>query len=357
MANQQHLAVVRAGSDAILEFREANPRVVFDLAGADLTRLYLREARLQHAILDDADLRLTDLTNALLIGASLRHAKLSYGNLASAKLLSANLSEAELVQTDLFGTNLSGAKLVNADLSSAFLVKANLARAEVDGAKITNACCGNTIFAHVDLSGVHGLDSVKHKFPSTVGIDTLYLSKGQIHQAFLQGCGVPEEIIALQNTIAGKKVGYYSCFISFTDADDEFSERLYDDLWHEGVRCWRWKEDARWGCNLMSEVDGAIQTNDKLIVICSRASLNAPAVLREIERALQKEDRLGRGGTPQGVLFPIRLDDYVFDGWEHSRKADVVAKHVGDFRNWSDSIVYDKALGRLIQDLRSESAS
>ena len=354
MANQQHLAAVRAGSDAILEFREANPRVVFDLTGADLSRLFLRQAKLQHAILDGADIRLTDLTNAWLIGASLRQAKLSYGNLASAKLLSANLSEAELVEADLFGANLSGAKLTNADLSSSFLARANLAHAELEGADFRNACCGYTVFADVDLSAARGLDCLKHEFPSTVGIDTLYRSKGKIPSAFLQGCGVPEHVINWQQGLAETPVDYYSCFISFEDTDDKFSERLYNDLWHKGVRCWRWKEDARWGCNLMAQIDEAIQTNDKLVVICSRASLNSAPVLREIERALQKEDRLSGEGTTREVLFPIRLDDYVLDVWEHPRKADVVAKYVGDFHDHADDRAYQRSLTRLVKDLRSE---
>jgi hypothetical protein len=50
-------------------------------------------------------------------------------------------------------------------------------------------------------------------------------------------------------------------------------------------------------------------------------------VLREIERALQREDRDGKN-----VLLPMRIDDYLFDKWNPPRKADVVAKVVGDFR-------------------------
>jgi hypothetical protein len=50
-------------------------------------------------------------------------------------------------------------------------------------------------------------------------------------------------------------------------------------------------------------------------------------VLREIERALQREDRDGKN-----VLLPMRIDDYLFDKWNPPREADVVAKVVGDFR-------------------------
>jgi len=47
---------------------------------------------------------------------------------------------------------------------------------------------------------------------------------------------------------------------------------------------------------------------DKLVVVCSEHSLESPPVIREIERALQKEDR-----EHKNVLFPIRIDDYLFD--------------------------------------------
>lgn len=147
---------------------------------------------------------------------------------------------------------------------------------------------------------------------------------------------------------------FYTCFISFTEADDVFSESLYNDLRGAGVRCWRWKEDAKWGKTLFRSVDDAVQVYDKLIVICTENSLKAPAVLREIERALQKEDDLCREGKEAEVLFPIRLDDFIFNGWEHERKADVRKKYVGDFRNWNDPTSYKRALDHLVRDLRAE---
>jgi hypothetical protein len=52
------------------------------------------------------------------------------------------------------------------------------------------------VFADNDLSTVKGLDEVHHLEPSTVGIDTLYKSRGRIPEAFLRGCGVPDEFIA-----------------------------------------------------------------------------------------------------------------------------------------------------------------
>jgi hypothetical protein len=82
---------------------------------------------------------------------------------------------------------------------------------------------------------------------------------------------------------------------------------------------------------------------DKLVVICSEHSLQSQPAIREIERALQKEDR-----EHKNVLFPIRSDDYLLDKWEHPRKADVVSKVIGDFRGWRDPAAHSKVFGRFL---------
>jgi hypothetical protein len=111
------------------------------------------------------------------------------------------------------------------------------------------------------------------------------------------------------------------------------------------------------GKTLMKFIDEAVRVYDKLVVICSEQSLQAPAVIREIERALQKEDVLARQGKDDEVLFPIRLDDFIFEKWEHHRKADVLTKNVGDLRNWTDPEAYSKCLNRLLRDLKPEKSS
>jgi uncharacterized protein YjbI with pentapeptide repeats len=295
---------VKGGAEAIRRWGEAHPGERLDLIGADL-----RNAQLGGTNLSNADLRGARLLAAQLPGASLSRAQLSGGNL---RLV--NLSDA-----DLRGANLGECK------------------------------CGSTVFGAVDLSETIGLEKVSHYGPSTVGVDTLFSSKGKVPEVFLRGAGVPEILITYLGSLTGKALEFYTCFISFTEADDAFSQRLHNDLQAAGVRCWRWKEDARWGRALMGEVDTAIRMYDKLVVILSGASLKAEPVIREIERALQKEQR-----EAKEVLFPIRVDDAVFS-WKHALQADVVRKAIGDFRGWQDPGKYDTALKRLVNDLRAES--
>lgn len=92
-----------------------------------------------------------------------------------------------------------------------------------------------------------------------------------------------------------------------------------------------------------------IKGYDKLVVVCSENSLQSVPVLREMERALQREEREGRN-----ILFPVRIDDYIFDKWEHTRKSDVAAKVIGDFRGWDRGAVkYRESFERLFKTLQS----
>lgn len=105
------------------------------------------------------------------------------------------------------------------------------------------------------------------------------------------------------------------------------------------------------GCEvpLRGEIDRAIRIYDKLVVVCSTNGLQSVPVQREIERALQQEERHKRS-----VLFPVRIDDYLFDTWEHYYKPDVVAKVVGDFCGWDkDNAKYVKAFERLLECLQN----
>ena len=122
-----------------------------------------------------------------------------------------------------------------------------------------------------------------------------------------------------------------------------------------GVTCWKFDESTVLGRSLWANIDCAIRSYDKAIVVCSERSLQSLAVLREIERALQKEDDLKRQqqnnpSVDVDVLFPVCLDDYVFSSWEHEWKADVVAKTIGDFRR-RDAASYKRELQQLLTGL------
>ena len=125
------------------------------------------------------------------------------------------------------------------------------------------------------------------------------------------------------------------------------------------MRCWKWDHDARTGQSLWGEIDQAIRVHDKLVLVASEASLTSPAVNREIERAIRLEDQhekdkqVGKYSGDVNVLFPVRLDDYIFEGWKHERKVDVTTKFIANARGWdTDPAVYKQVFEKLLRDLK-----
>ena len=154
------------------------------------------------------------------------------------------------IEPDLTGANLMHADFVEANLIKAELVAANLTRARLTGALLNRATIGWTAFGAVDLRAVHGLDTIVHAGPSTIGIDTLYRSHGNIPEVFLRGAGVPEDFITYVKSLVGPPFEFYSCFISYSSKDQAFAERLHTDLQDNGVRCWFAPHDVQGGRKL-----------------------------------------------------------------------------------------------------------
>lgn len=268
-----------------------------------------------------------------------------------------DLSGASLTGLQLSGVDLTGANLAGADFSRACLRNANLFGAElrggttVSGADLGESLMGSTLFVDVDLSDVAGLDTANHLGPSSIGIDTIYRSKGQIPEVFLRGAGVPDPFIVQMKALvaAMEPIQFYSCFLSYSSKDQEFAERLYADLQQKHVRCWFAPEDMKIGDRIRPRIDEAIRVHDKLLLVLTESSVKSTWVEKEVETAFEKERKQGRT-----VLFPIRLDDAVMEA-EEAWAADIRrTRHIGDFCGWKEHDRYKKAFERLMRDLKTE---
>ena len=229
MANQEQLDIVKQGPKSWNKWCQENISTHIDLSNADLSRSDFR-----HADLNRADLTSTNFQGADLSYANLRGVDLSYADLSHA-----NLNGAGIRGSVLRGTNLFDASLSKVDFRGALI-------------ELTN-------FTMLDLSETLGLEKVKHDWYSSIDTHTLRLSKGNIPEAFLRGCGLPdweiesaklhnpdltnEEIVKIQYRIyelrATQALQISPLFISYSHVDSVFVDKLEKGLNEKGIRFWR----------------------------------------------------------------------------------------------------------------------
>jgi hypothetical protein len=381
MANEEHLAILRQGSEAWNKWREPEIPVLPDLSDGDLSDVDLSGVFLLGANLSGANLSRVDFSMANLNRVNLTRAKLNGTNFSMARVNRANLREVDFSRTILGGvdfveSNLSGAYLRAVDLGGADLRRADfsgadltdvnlsgvdLTGARLGGARLNQAIISATIFGDNDLSNVSGLDTVLHNGPSVIGTNTLYRSGGRIPKVFLQGCGVQDSLIEYLTALVGavEPILYYSCFICYSTKNEEFATRLYSRMRDYSPRIWIANEDLKAGHKLNEQIDRAIHVYDKFVLVLSPDSMRSKWVMDEVRRTRRAEL-----ANNQREFFPISLTDYrKIEAWEcidPETGADLAAEireyFIPDFRGWKNHDKFERAFAQLLEGLKAVDA-
>lgn len=158
-----------------------------------------------------------------------------------AQLAGADLSAMDLQWVDLHGANPQGANFHRAIVQRANMIHANLwdtgpQRALLNGTIFSDTLCkntslesaglGGTIFSDCDLRHAIGLSEGIHHAPSTVGIDTIFQSRGNIPDHFLRQTGVPKNLIEAIPALIGNPWEYSSCLISYSAKNQQLSQSI-----------------------------------------------------------------------------------------------------------------------------------
>ncbi|MGB8644654.1 MAG: toll/interleukin-1 receptor domain-containing protein [Anaerolineae bacterium] len=366
MANPEHLIILKQGVEIWNQWRHEYPEIEPDLHAADLRDLMANRVNLAWTDLREANLAGACLTDANLTEASLHHVNLEWADLTCAILSGTNLLRANLHGADLSGSHLSRVDLREAALNDSHLHEAhllysnlrhaNLAGADLSGARIyrcdldesnwRGVLLNATLLTHLDLGAVYGLETARHDGPSTIGIDTLYLSNGNIAPAFLHGCGVPETAIALAQSLIGQARPFFSTLILYASTDQELAQQLQRDLGEHGLRVWLGPEDLPDGRRRRhAEEDHAV--HDKFLLLLSRESIASDWIELHVDMALEREQR-----ENSTLLFPLRLDDTMLQApgkWPDQLRR---TRYLNDFSQWRDPAAYQTALARLVRDLQ-----
>lgn len=361
VADQEQENILKQGTDVWNYWRKEHPTTAIDLRNSDLVGRDLRGANLSKADLGKADLRWanlnkTDLSEAYLREADFFGADLDEANLSKAQLILANLSRANLRKADLSKSDLSGAILSNTSF-----IGSNLSEANFSGAEIRNIALGD-----VDLSKTLGLEIVNNYYSSTLGTNTISLSKGKIPEVFLRGCGLSDwEIEAaklydpnlsnqdmddilykVHDIRANQPVQISPLFISYSHADSEFVNKLENHLNDKGVRFWRDVHNATAG-KLEKVIGRAIRHNPTVVLILSKDSIKSDWVEHEVRMARELEKEVERD-----VLCPVALDDsWKISPWPKRVMEQVKEYNILDFSKWNDDENFKNTFVKLMDGL------
>jgi len=372
MANEEQLSILKKGVESWNKWREANSITKVDLSGAVLSGLNLssmdfRDARLtrvdfREANLERARLTLANLSRATLIGTSLNRAILKESRLAHSIIMNADLRDADLSSAYLHKTVLA-----TSDLTGAYLYKAHFSEVYLNNSKFTNAALADTTLAACDLSLAIDLENTSHHGPSTIGMNTIHKSKGRIPEIFLRGCGLSDadiEYAKLSNPDltndqtnkilyrmfelrATQAIQLSPLFISYSHADSTFVDKLEIQLNNKGIRFWRDVHDMKSG-RMETQVDRAIRQNPTVLLILSEHSLQSDWVEHEVRTARGLEKEMERD-----VLCPVALDDsWKSSPWPKRVMEQVMEYNILDFSAWRDDGKFDGMFRKLIDGLQ-----
>ncbi|HEU0143147.1 MAG TPA: toll/interleukin-1 receptor domain-containing protein [Nitrososphaera sp.] len=341
MANPQHLKILKQGVEAWDAWRRKHTNIVPALVGA---------------MLDAANLIRIDFS-----GADLRGASLIGANLRAASLENADLSYATLTEANLEQVLIKGAKLHKTILRNT-IFRWN----DFNDTDFTEAIFGSTLLSQCDLSVARGLEDAQHAESSTIGIDTIYRSKGNITEIFLRGCGLSDwqiEIAKLYrpdlnngqiNDIlyeafslrAHQPIQISPLFISYSHVDRHFVDKLEGYLNEYGIRFWRDIHDATSG-RLEKQIDRAIRLNPTVLLVLSANSVKSDWVEHEARLARKLEAETGRD-----VLCPVAIDDgWRSCKWPERLREQIMEYHILDFSGWNNEDTFRRVFKRLLKGL------
>lgn len=235
------------------------PEIIPDLSKVNIT----------HKDLTRINFSDVDLTEEKIIRSNLIESNLNRGNFTSSTIIDSNLSGCDInatnfSKTTLAGIDFSASRLINVNFTKSTQILVNYSFSLLDKVDFNRATISFLNFSATDLSKVINLDKCDVAGSCSIDILTLKNSKN-IPLSFLRNIGFPDKFSQILLSLITDQ--FYSCFISYSQSNEEFAYKLYKDLLDNGIRCWIWQEEIKIGDRIYYGIDEALRKYDKLIVI------------------------------------------------------------------------------------------
>jgi hypothetical protein len=321
-----------------------------DLEGGAFEFVTLRGANFRDAILLYAHLFGSTLTDTCFDGAALvdlqgYHLSVTHCSFQNASFNGADISNWDGYDNDFTEANLTGAYFRDVNFGNSNFTGATLFGTGLITCDIRALCRANTTLVHNGPSYVDYKTVIRSLLAPNLKDFLLRTGMPPIFVEYAIECAQ-----AIDNPVLSRMM--QSTFISYGGPDAAFARKLYEALHENGVTAFFFPEHATPGKRLHRVMREGVNQHDRVVLICSEASLSRPGVLNEIEETLAREAR--EGG--ESYLIPVRLDDYVFTGWAPARPDLAQAirdRVVADFTDaLTDESRFNSALLRLLSALR-----
>lgn len=147
----------------------------------------------------------------------------------------------------------------------------------------------------------------------------------------------------------------YPVFLSHNSEDKPFARKLYNRLIDKGVLVWFDEKKMRAGDDIYETISTNIKAYDKMILVCSEASLkNSWWVNKEIKEARKKEEEyFKKTGKEINIIISISIDDYVFKAWDSLNKSYIHNMYIEDFSKWQEEAEFELKLNKLVEALNA----
>lgn len=271
-----------------------------------------------------------------------------YSNIVGlCSFIKAEIENADISQSYFGSSILSNASFKNSELNSTVLYECLLS-----GCDFTNTKMSSLSIINCNLADCVGLDTIIHKSPNNIDINTLIQtyknSKNKFDSDiidFFIYSGVPKNLIDMIPRIASS-IKYHDVFICYGEPDKAFAERLVKELRSRNVNCWMYSMDATPGRRIWHEIKEKRQMAGKMVVICSSRSLVRDGVKKEIDEQIDE--------SPE-KLIPISLDNL----WQQNRFKAVRGKRdiklfllERTYADFSNEKKFEASIRRLLNGLK-----